>query len=120
MSRGYGSKTALPVWVNVMKAAVEQGYPAEALSSGPERGEVEVCRVSGDTATSNCQHAGQAANELIPVDLMDGRVLCTYHDGQRSWNQSERPHYTGPQPMQPVTKPRRQRGVMDRIFGWLR
>jgi penicillin-binding protein 1A len=120
MPRGYGSRTALPVWVDVMKAAVEQGYPAEALSSGPDRGDVEVCRLSGELATSNCQHSGQAMNESIPEDLMDGRLLCTYHDGQRSWNRPGRPPYSGPQPMQPVPRPKRQRGVMDRIFGWLR
>ncbi len=121
MPGGYGSKMALPVWVDVMKKAVEHGYPAEHLPPGPSRVPMEVCLQSGDLAAGGCHQAGAVARELIPEDLIDGRVLCREHGG-RNW--------AGPAAMRPrdvpgrrgpreAPRPRRP-GVMDRIFGWLR
>ncbi|MFT5191979.1 MAG: penicillin-binding protein 1A [Verrucomicrobiales bacterium] len=122
MPGGYGSKTALPIWVDVMKEAVENGYPAEGLNEGPHRAEVEVCKATGDLAALGCHDAGFAVIESIPEDLIDARVLCTEHDNFRGRQMADQsPPYSGSGQPQPSSQKRPPRwGVMDRIFSWLR
>lgn len=118
MPGGYGSKMALPIWVDVMTSAVKHGYAAENLPAGPPRAEIEVCRGSGDLATHGCHVAGAAALEAVPEDLIDERVLCRIHQSggaRRPMAQDQgRPRHSPPLP------PRPRPGVLDRVFGWLR
>lgn len=120
MPRGYGSTTALPIWVDVMKQAAEMGYPTEALDPGPERVPVDVCRTSGDLATDRCHHAGTAMETSIPEDLIDARVLCSQHNSRY---QQPQPRPPVAMPIQPPQQPQPReprRGFVDRVFGWLR
>ena len=116
MPGGYGSKMALPIWVDVMKGAVENGYAAEALSEGPPRADIEICRSTGDLASAGCRNAGVMMIEQVPEDLIDERFLCTEHSHYRE-ERPRPPAYSGPG--RPQRQPPR-RGMMDRIFGWLR
>ncbi|MEI9895721.1 MAG: hypothetical protein WDN28_18020 [Chthoniobacter sp.] len=51
---GYGSALALPIWVDVMKAASAQRYPAENFRPPVPLRRVTVCSVSNQLATNGC------------------------------------------------------------------
>ncbi|MEM8953495.1 MAG: PBP1A family penicillin-binding protein [Verrucomicrobiota bacterium] len=50
MNRGYGSTLALPVWVDVMKAAEGAGFPAEAMRVPDNQQGISLCRACGGRA----------------------------------------------------------------------
>jgi penicillin-binding protein 1A len=118
MPGGYGSRLALPIWVDVMKAGVEHGYEAIALPQGPERVPVETCRGNGDLATMGCRHAGTVVTSEIPEDLIDGRVLCRQHATRAVVRGRGEPGRRAEPPRRNPTP--RERGVLDRVFGWFR
>lgn len=122
MPGGYGSKMALPVWVDVMKKGVELGYEAGALPEGPPRALIDACLATGDLASATCQHLGTAGTESVPEDLIGGRVICSGQHAHGSPVRSGGPQYQRPNPgyRPPAPPPRRRPTVMDRIFGWLR
>ncbi len=81
MDRGYGSRLALPIWVEIMKAAEEYGYPGEAFAPPVPLALVELCGVSGLLATPNCQRAQQAYSSEIPYEMIP-RESCAFHGWQ--------------------------------------
>ena len=80
ISKGYGSALALPIWVDVMKAASAQRYPANNFQSAVPLRRVAVCSVSNQLATSGCDHSGTAYS----IDLPETRIPrdgCPVHRG---------------------------------------
>ncbi len=81
MDKGYGSKLALPIWVEVMKAAQQLGYPMGAIRYSPDNdvsGSVRLCRVSGKLAHSGCEYAGCAYDDKM-IDPEQKGEFCTQH-----------------------------------------
>ncbi|MCU0780428.1 MAG: transglycosylase domain-containing protein [Akkermansiaceae bacterium] len=77
---GYGATFALPVWVDIMKAADRLGYRAGQLSTPAQLVECEVCSLSGRRATDGCREAGTAYWDKAPADtLMPATDLCPIH-----------------------------------------
>jgi penicillin-binding protein 1A len=105
IQKGYGSALALPIWVDVMKAASPQRYPAENFRSpGPLR-RVTVCSVTNELATNGCDRAGTAYS----IDLPETRIPrdgCGVHHGtilaQDSVPSSESPK--APAPVQGILR----------------
>ncbi len=81
-SQGYGSKLALPVWVDVMKTAQKLGYPEESPLPDVPTERVEVCAWTSRLATTGCRNAGKAVELDIPVDLIPNSP-CPEHPGWR-------------------------------------
>ena len=80
IQKGYGSALALPIWVDVMKAAPSQRYPATNFQPPVPLRRVTVCSVSNELATSGCEHAGTA----YAIDLPETRIPrdgCSVHRG---------------------------------------
>jgi len=77
IARGYGSRLALPVWAEVMKAAPALGYqPGTEWKSPGTMEHVEVCPVSGNLASPGCRAFA------VIVDLPAGHVpsrVCEQH-----------------------------------------
>ena len=65
IQRGYGSRLALPVWIEVMRRAQSLGYHGGNWQTPPLR-EVEICTVSGNVAGPNCR--GARIRETLPED----------------------------------------------------
>ncbi len=77
---GYGATLALPVWVDIMKAADRLGYKAGQLSTPPKLVDCEICTLSGRRATDGCREAGAAYFDKVPADtLLDATDLCPVH-----------------------------------------
>ncbi|MFN0129353.1 MAG: transglycosylase domain-containing protein [Verrucomicrobiales bacterium] len=84
--QAYGGRMALPVWVAVMRQAENLGYapgPSPAPDVSVEK--AALCRVSGLAATSECQSAGTAVTDDVPIDLLDHFVTgpCLDHGAGR-------------------------------------
>lgn len=80
ISRGYGSALALPIWVDVMKAASPQRYPANNFAPPVPLRRITVCSLSNELATSGCEKAGTAYSIEVP----EGRAPrdgCSVHRG---------------------------------------
>lgn len=80
MQKGYGSALALPIWVDIMKAASAQRYPASNFQPPAPLRRVTVCSVSNQLATSGCDHAGTD----YAIDLPESRIpreACGVHRG---------------------------------------
>ena len=78
--RGYGAALALPIWVDVMKAASAKRYPAEEFRPTVALRRAAVCSLSNELATSGCERAGTA----YTIDLPTGRIPrdgCSLHRG---------------------------------------
>ena len=78
--RGYGAALALPIWVDVMKAAPAKRYPAEEFRPPVALRRTTVCSLSNELATSGCERAGTA----YTMDLPTGRIPrdgCSLHRG---------------------------------------
>ncbi len=63
--RGYGSRLALPVWIEVMRRAQSLGYRGGEWQTPPLL-DVDICTVSGNVAGPNCR-AGRV-REKLPAD----------------------------------------------------
>ncbi|MDB6070237.1 MAG: Peptidoglycan glycosyltransferase [Verrucomicrobiales bacterium] len=106
--RGYGSRLALPVWAEVLSAAVPVGYvPGKEWNPPGELSKVRVCAASGRLAGPGC---GSAASVVeipgthVPVEE------CGLHQGLQA---------PAPRPSsQPSAIPRR--GFFERLGGLFR
>lgn len=78
---GYGSRLALPVWVETMKTADRlRRYNFGSLHSDTTMVSAELCRHSGRRATSGCAAAGTAYTTQLPADLAPApNDFCTVH-----------------------------------------
>lgn len=80
MQGGYGGTLALPVWVEVMKAADQLGYKAGDIHKKTALVEVRLCRQSGKRATQGCVAARSAYTDNVPVDLAPAQDdFCPIH-----------------------------------------
>ncbi len=79
IDRGYGGTLALPVWVDVMKTAQQQGYPCETIRTSPGYAShiYYICRESNQIAHTGCQAAHTAYYETMPVKPPS--ALCEKH-----------------------------------------
>jgi penicillin-binding protein 1A len=78
---GYGSRLALPVWVNTMKTAQRLGrYPMGNFTPKVTLTECRLCRYSGKRATPGCEKAKADYLDRIPSDVAPGdKDYCTIH-----------------------------------------
>lgn len=82
MDKGYGGTLALPIWVDIMKAAAREGYPQKAIRTSPSSHSSQVlhiCRESGGLAHAGCEAARTDYYETMP-DVEAPRSLCTRHE----------------------------------------
>ena len=110
IEEGYGSRLAIPIWVDVMKKAVELGYIAAGPRVEPPLTKVALCRVSSQLATGTCQASSTAYEDELPYDLIPQGFCQAAHQGliaQPQPRRSTRPNSRGP-------------GLFDRIRGWFR
>jgi penicillin-binding protein 1A len=78
--RGYGSKLALPIWVDFMQSASAWKYIAQNFAVPGNLQTVQICRSSGAIATPECQAAGTSYQAQLPA-LMVPRKYCPDHGG---------------------------------------
>jgi penicillin-binding protein 1A len=78
---GYGSRLALPVWVETMKTADRlHRYNFGSLRPGAESVACRVCQSSGKRVTDGCERAGTAYNTQLPRDLLPAQNdFCPIH-----------------------------------------
>lgn len=77
-SGGYGSKLALPIWVDFMEQAAAWKYEPAAFAPGPNLQTVDLCRMSGDLATEGCLNAGMVYRASLPSEMIH-RQTCPIH-----------------------------------------
>ncbi len=78
--RGYGSKLALPIWVDFLQSASAWKYIAQNFAIPGNLQTVQLCRSSGAIATPECQAAGTSYQAQLPA-LMVPRKYCPDHGG---------------------------------------
>jgi penicillin-binding protein 1A len=79
--KGYGAALALPIWVRIMEKASRQQY-ADGEFPPPEKlVQVQLCSVSNQLATSDCQAAGTTYQILLPQSMCP-QQSCSVHQGR--------------------------------------
>src|ERR1700756_5145090 len=87
--KGYGAALALPIWVRIMEKASRQQY-ADGEFPPPEKlVQVQLCSVSNQLATSDCQAAGTTYQISLPQSMCP-QQSCSVHQG-RLLNPEEEP-----------------------------
>jgi penicillin-binding protein 1A len=99
----YGAKLALPVWVDVMNAALAHDYKSAVPQAGSLVARVSLCRISGQLATGECAGRGDAYEEELPADAVP-QSYCQVHGGNAP------PPAGGP----------KKEGFFGRVFKWFR
>lgn len=107
---GYGGTLALPIWADVMKAALERGLESEVPRVQVPLSKITLCRVSSQLASQGCAHADTAYEDELPYELVP-QAFCTIHEGYTAPGQ---PAYTG----RPNSRPQNSPGLWDRFKGW--
>ena len=106
----YGGTVALPIWADVMNAALERGFEAEVPRVQVPMSKVTLCRVSSQLASQGCAHAETAYEDELPYELVP-QAFCSLHQGYTG-----QPAYTGRPPTRQSSGP----GLWDRLRGWFR
>jgi len=108
IEQGYGSRLAIPIWVDVAKKAVDLGYIAAGPRVEPPLTSVQLCHLSSQLATPACHASGTAYEEKLPYELIP-QGYCSAHQGVIAGPPSgiDRHRDRGP-------------GLFDRIRGWFR
>jgi penicillin-binding protein 1A len=78
--RGYGSKLALPIWVDFIQNASAWKYIAQNFAVPGNLQTVELCRISGAIATTECKFARTSYQAQLPQNLIP-RKYCPDHTG---------------------------------------
>jgi penicillin-binding protein 1A len=78
--RGYGSKLALPIWVDFVQNASAWKYVAQNFAAPGNLRSVRLCRNSGAIATPECATAGTVYQAQLP-EVMIPHQYCSYHGG---------------------------------------
>jgi penicillin-binding protein 1A len=76
--RGYGSKLALPIWVDFIQNASAWKYIAKNFAIPGNLQNVELCRTSGAIATPECKFARTSYQAQLPRNLVP-REHCPDH-----------------------------------------
>ena len=79
--KGYGAALALPIWVDVMKAAPAARYPATAFPQPADMRRVSVCAISNELATTACERADSAYAIDLPPSCVPQNA-CSVHRGE--------------------------------------
>lgn len=82
---GYGSRLALPVWAEVMKAAEAKKYPMGGLGFAGAMNEIELCGQTGRRPTKFCRQAGLVSTLEMPGELAPKDTCGSRHDDKRSF-----------------------------------
>lgn len=81
IDHGYGSRLALPIWVDAMKAAsAMEEYQPGPLPEAMDVMQVELCRISGKLVNKECRQQRVAYREQVP-DALIPRAVCDVHRG---------------------------------------
>ncbi|MDF1815312.1 MAG: PBP1A family penicillin-binding protein [Verrucomicrobiales bacterium] len=121
MYKGYGSTLALPVWVEVMKAAGENGYPAEPLRPPEGYRAIRICKdcgliASGSTSRS---YAFTLPPEMMPLNTCMGRHIYSNPGFNPNYNTTSTirrdPTESVREAVRSVTRPLRRLG--RKLFG---
>jgi len=108
---GFGGRLALPIWADVMKAAVKAGYKGgEVDRADMPATRVMLCRITSQLATDGCHHAGHAYEDALPYEIVP-QEFCYEHRGVPP------PMAQGPGPNAP---PPPKRGFLERLKGLFR
>ena len=78
--RGYGSKLALPIWVDFIQNASAWKYIAQNFTVPGNLQTVELCRTSGALATPECKFARTTYQAQLPQNMIP-RNQCPDHTG---------------------------------------
>ena len=78
--KGYGSKLALPIWVDFVQNASAWKYVAQNFGTPGNLRGVQLCRTSGGIATPECTVAGTMYQAQLPP-MMIPHNYCTDHGG---------------------------------------
>lgn len=78
--RGYGSKLALPIWVDFIQNASAWKYIAQNFTVPGNLQTVELCRTSGALATPECKFARTTYRAQLPQNMIP-RNQCPDHTG---------------------------------------
>ena len=78
--RGYGSKLALPIWVDFIQNASAWKYIAQNFTVPGNLQTVELCRTSGALATPECKFAKTTYRAQLPQNMIP-RNQCPDHTG---------------------------------------
>ena len=107
IEEGYAGKLAVPIWADVMNAALKLGYKTQTPRVEVPLTSVSLCRVSGHLATEACRQKEAAYQDQLPYELVPDTFCEVHGHGE--------PVTQGPaRPQQP------RRGLLDRIRGWFR
>ncbi len=106
IEEGYAGRLAVPIWADVMNAALKLGYKKQTQRIEVPLSSVALCRVSSQLATESCRQQGAAYQEDLPYELVPG-AFCGVHGGA--------PVARGSSGTQPA-----RRSVLDRLRGWFR
>ena len=98
--RGYGATLALPIWVRIMEKASRQQYPDGEFPAPEKLVQVQLCSVSNQLATSDCQAAGTTYRIALP-ESMCPQQSCSVHQGE---------------PLNPYGEPDRNEGNFSQRF----
>jgi len=79
VSQGYASRLALPVWIDVLRACEDLGYPAGHFDPKLPLAEVTLCRLTGKFATTRCRELGHAYETTVPYELAP-KDECRSHE----------------------------------------
>ncbi len=78
--RGYGSKLALPIWVDFIQNASAWKYVPQNFAIPGNLLTVQLCRTSGMVATPECKLAGTMYQAQLP-EMMIPHQYCSAHGG---------------------------------------
>ena len=78
--RGYGSKLALPIWVDFIQNASAWKYIAQNFVVPGNLQSVELCRTSGALAAPECKFARTSYQAQLPQNMIP-RKHCADHTG---------------------------------------
>jgi penicillin-binding protein 1A len=78
--RGYGSKLALPIWVDFIQNASAWKYVPQNFAIPGNLRPVELCRASGGVATPECKAEGTMYQAQLPEKMVPHRY-CSIHLG---------------------------------------
>jgi penicillin-binding protein 1A len=87
--RGYGSKIALPIWVDFIQNASAWKYVAQNFAAPGNLRTVRLCRNSGAIATPECTAAGTMYQAQLP-EIMVPHRYCSDHGGALAGLATER------------------------------
>jgi len=107
IEEGYAGRLAVPVWADVMNAALKLGYKPLTRRVEVPLTTVSLCRVSSHLATDACSEAGAAYQDELPFELAPGS-FCEVHGRGAPVAQGAA-----------VARPPR-RTLLERIRGWFR